>query len=85
MHGWSADPQHDGPSGFKVKTSSYYDGNETEASPSPSPKVLPTLTAVTMDPERAARVQKEVCKCTPPDDDDDNEEDDDDDDDDDDE
>jgi hypothetical protein len=25
LHGWSADPKHDGPSNFKVKPFSYYD------------------------------------------------------------
>ena len=25
MHGWSADPKHNGPSGFKVKGKSVYD------------------------------------------------------------
>jgi hypothetical protein len=25
LHGWSADPAHDGPSNFKVKPFSYYD------------------------------------------------------------
>mmetsp|Transcript_26346 Transcript_26346/g.62695 ORF Transcript_26346/g.62695 Transcript_26346/m.62695 type:complete len:109 (-) Transcript_26346:380-706(-) len=30
MHGWTADSDHDGPSGFKVKPFSYYDSQEKE-------------------------------------------------------
>lgn len=30
MHGWSADPEHSGPSGFKTKNQSFYDDRKDD-------------------------------------------------------
>ena len=68
MHGWTADPEHQGDSGFMKKFQSFYDGDVQDGT---------AANKLDKDAEHQARIREEVLKCTPEEDDDDDDDDDD--------
>lgn len=70
MHGWVADPDHKGDSGFKKKSQSFYDDDVDDVQDGSADDMR------NKDSERQARIRKEVLKCTPEEDDDDDDDDD---------